>query len=293
MENILVDYAGTTNGSTTAVEPPREATPPSVDADTGTHDVFEHVPEREITCPACHGRHRAHTRDQYCRLGPLPPGVPLSADWEPFGDAIAPAPAERVYSCPACRGHHRRHTYDYRCRQGPREGQLGEYRANAINEEPRTSSVPEGAGWEPVTQHRLRARTRNSMLYDEVGMPAACEIYKVTDVADSDDDRDPTVLEYQKIQKENGIQPTTMREVRTSVGHEREAWRLAMQVEVDSLRDNESFEVASAREVRGLNPKKILPMNMVVGVKRDTINKTEKKKGQGSCLRQLPADTGC
>ena len=69
------------------------------------------------------------------------------------------------------------------------------------------------------------------------------------------------MLEYIAIQKENGIQPTTMKEVGASVGREREAWRMSMQVEVDSLRANESSHVASAAELRGLNPRKILPTN--------------------------------
>ena len=62
-------------------------------------------------------------------------------------------------------------------------------------------------------------------------MPAAWETRcKASEGADLDDEREPTVLGYRKIQTENGIQPTTMKEVRSSVGHERESWRLAMQV---------------------------------------------------------------
>ena len=71
-----------------------------------------------------------------------------------------------------------------------------------------------------------------------------------------------------------------MKEVRSSVGHEREAWRLAIQVDVDSLRGNHSFEVADAASLRGINPRKLLPMRMVVGTKRDTISKTEKNKAR-------------
>ena len=32
-------------------------------------DIFEEVPEKVYTCPACRGRHRPHTRDHTCRLG--------------------------------------------------------------------------------------------------------------------------------------------------------------------------------------------------------------------------------
>ena len=77
-----------------------------------------------------------------------------------------------------------------------------------------------------------------------------------------DDDTDPTVLAYRAIHKENGIQPTTMKEVRSSAGHERESWRLAMQVDVGRLRGNQTFEVASAAELWGLKQKNSLPMNM-------------------------------
>ena len=49
-------------------------------------------------------------------------------------------------------------------------------------------------------------------------------------------------MEFLEIEKENGLQPTTMRAARSTVGHEREAWRLAMQTEVDALRDNQTFQ---------------------------------------------------
>ena len=121
--------------------------------------------------------------------------------------------------------------------------------------------------------------TRRPKTFGEILGPPTCweTLCKSTE---NDDDTDPTVLEYREIQKENGIQPTTMKEVRASVGHEREAWRLAMQAEVDSLRDNESFQTASEAELRGLNVRKILPMKMVVGTKRDPVNGTSKKKAR-------------
>ena len=61
------------------------AEPPSVDHTTieplcsdrvgGDHldeDLFEIILEREITCPACLGRHRAHDRGPHCRLELFP-----------------------------------------------------------------------------------------------------------------------------------------------------------------------------------------------------------------------------
>jgi len=101
---------------------------------------------------------------------------------------------------------------------------------------------------------------------------------KVLDEIENEDD--PTVLEYIQIQKENGIQPTTLRSVRASVGAEREQWRLAMQAELDSLRTTESFQIASTAELRAVGFKDILPMKMVCGIKRDGTAQTEKKKAR-------------
>ena len=67
-------------------------------------------------------------------------------------------------------------------------------------------------------------------------------------------------MEYIELDKQNGIQPVAMKKVRASVGAEREAWRIAMQAEVDSLRDNETFAVASAAELRNVPHRDILPM---------------------------------
>ena len=53
-----------------------------------------------------------------------------------------------------------------------------------------------------------------------------------------------------------------------------------MHAEVDSLRDNETFQEATGEELRGVPVRKILPMKMVVGTKRDPIKKVEKKKAR-------------
>ena len=80
-------------------------------------------------------------------------------------------------------------------------------------------------------------------------------------MAEDDGYDDPTVMEYIELDKKNGIQPIAMRKVRAAVGVEREAWRIAMQAEVDSLRDNQTFEVASAAELRNVPQRDIMPMN--------------------------------
>ena len=45
--------------------------------------MFRIVPPKEITCPACLGKHRAHTFDTYCKLGPGPDRVPEDVE-DPF-----------------------------------------------------------------------------------------------------------------------------------------------------------------------------------------------------------------
>ena len=80
---------------------------------------------------------------------------------------------------------------------------------------------------------------RSASFGSAMGMPTSYEsACRAAYQHEQDDDQDPTVLEYREIQKANGIQPVTMKTVRATVGHEREQWRLAMQTEVDSLREN-------------------------------------------------------
>ena len=99
---------------------------------TAEADPFELILEREITCPACLGRHRAHTKDAHCRLGPPPAAISLTAEWLPLDEdrfnvpngagAASDSPDDadaRYYSCPACRGLKRRHRRDHTCRKGP------------------------------------------------------------------------------------------------------------------------------------------------------------------------------
>ena len=71
-----------------------------------------------------------------------------------------------------------------------------------------------------------------------------------------------------------------MKQMRGAVGADREAWRLAMQAEVDSLRDNNTFEEATAAELKQLHDRDILPMKLVTGVKRDANAQTAKYKAR-------------
>ena len=99
-------------------------------------------------------------------------------------------------------------------------------------------------------------------------------------------------MEYIELDKKNGIQPVAMKKVRTSVGSEREKWRLAMQAEVDSLRDNQTFEVASAAELRKVEHSDILPMKLVTGTPCDARAGTERKNARavacGNFQKRLP-----
>ena len=92
------------------------------------------------------------------------------------------------------------------------------------------------------------------------------------------DPRDDAVLEFIHIEKENGISLATLKQVRSSVGAERDAWRLAMEAEVQSLKDNDTFTVVSKAELRDVKFQDILPMKLVAGTKRDATAGTERKK---------------
>ena len=120
-------------------------------------------------------------------------------------------------------------------------------------------------------ERRARYETRQPQRFGEVlGLPQPWEVLcKSTDYNEDAYDDDPTVLEYTAIDKANGIQPVPMKQIRGSVGAEREAWRLAMQAEVDSLRDNGSYAEATSAELKKLHHRDILPMKLVTGVKRD------------------------
>ena len=104
-----------------APEEPEPAAAPGDDpAAAPGEDAFADEDPRDINCPACNGEHRAHTRDEHCRLGPPAEG----------GGDFPPVPEEEAeeagfhYSCPACRGRKRPHTRDHRCRLGPHAAML-------------------------------------------------------------------------------------------------------------------------------------------------------------------------
>ena len=66
------------------------------------------------------------------------------------------------------------------------------------------------------------------------GLPRVWEsLCKSDNNSEELDLNDPTVLTYVKLEKEGGLTLNTLKEVRSSVGHTRERWRLAMQAEVE------------------------------------------------------------
>ena len=98
-------------------------------------------------------------------------------------------------------------------------------------------------------------------MYDDADMPQPwAYVCKATTDDEEIDPSDPSVLEYIELEKQNGISLVTMKEVRATVGAQREQWRLAMQAEVQSLADNRTFVEVGKEELRSINYRDILPM---------------------------------
>ena len=105
--------------------------------------------------------------------------------------------------------------------------------------------------------------TRQPQKFGEViGLPQPWETLckSAADTDDSAYDTDPTVLEYIAIDKANGIQPVPMKQIRGAAGADREAWRIAMPAEVDSLKDNGSYVKASQAELKAIRISRRLPV---------------------------------
>ena len=111
-------------------------------------------------------------------------------------------------------------------------------------------------------------------------MPAAWETLCKAKSEEETESEDPTVLEFIELQKENGITPIPLKQVRSTVGNDREDWRFAMQAEVDSLREHNTFEVATSEELRKVHAREILPMKLATGIKADSLTQQKKKKAR-------------
>ena len=69
---------------------------------------------------------------------------------------------------------------------------------------------------------------------------------------EEEDDMVPPV--YREIEKEAGMEPYTTKQVREAFGEEREGWRQALEAELISFREKETFMVLPDEERIGLKP---------------------------------------
>ena len=76
--------------------------------------------------------------------------------------------------------------------------------------------------------------------------------------------------------KESGAIPVKLKDVRNSIGKDRAQWKLALEAELNSLR-----EIGAIHEVKHV-PKgvQVLPMKMVLTLKPDPEMRTKKKKAR-------------
>ena len=60
---------------------------------------------------------------------------------------------------------------------------------------------------------------------------------------------------------------TPMKTLNAAFGSEREEWRQALEAELISMTENETFRKPSASELREVRPQDVLPMKIVAGIK--------------------------
>ena len=182
-----------------------------------------------------------------------PPEPPAHADRDPFE-----APDEQI-TCPRCNGQHRPHTRDSHCRLGP------------------------GAQWLMV----------ESDVVEEDPLAEVQVASSSVDASQAFDDTDDAPPEYQEIIKESGMQLLSAREVKATVGAEREGWKLSCQNELDSWRSKGTFDPVPKEIADKLKPWEILPMKTVHGIKEDlTDSGYRRKKVRGVCCGNYQQKTG-
>ena len=84
---------------------------------------------------------------------------------------------------------------------------------------------------------------------------------------DDPDTADSDLPEYREIMKESGMCPVSGAELRRSVGAEREEWKQAMEMELQSFESKGVFRKMSRAEGRSVSGSKIVPMKIVAGIK--------------------------
>ena len=108
--------------------------------------------------------------------------------------------------------------------------------------------------------------------------------------ADEADDMVPPV--YREIEKEAGMEPYSTKQVREAFGEEREGWRQALEAELISFREKETFTVLPDEERLGLKPWEIYPMQIVAGIKPADATTVRRKKARGVVCGNFEPDGG-
>ena len=108
--------------------------------------------------------------------------------------------------------------------------------------------------------------------------------------ADEEDDRIPPI--YREIEKEAGMEPYTTKQVKEAFGQEREGWRQALEQELISFREKETFTVLPDEERAELRPWEIYPMQIVAGIKPADATGVRRMRARGVVCGNFEPDGG-
>ena len=97
-------------------------------------------------------------------------------------------------------------------------------------------------------------------------------------VANSEFEEEDAPPEFREIVKESGMQLVSIRDIKSSIGVEKEEWYYSAQEELDSQRSKGTHDVLTPEERARVNPKSIMPMKTVHGVKGAEENGRRRKK---------------
>ena len=109
-----------------------------------------------------------------------------------------------------------------------------------------------------------------------------------TDV-DPEDDVPPI---FREIQKESGMEMCTTKQLNNAIGQEREGWKQALENELISFKEKETFRPLSNEERASVKPHEIYPMQIVAGVKPEDSSGVRRKKARGVVCGNFEPDTG-
>ena len=108
--------------------------------------------------------------------------------------------------------------------------------------------------------------------------------------ADEEDDRIPPI--YREIEKEAGVEQYTTKQVKEAFGQEREGWRQALEQELISFREKETFSVLPEEERAQLRPWEIYPMQIVAGIKPADATGVRRMRARGVVCGNFEPDGG-